>query len=469
MAPVARALPKVLRLPGVSVLSSASMGPAYSLASTMGPMVAAAGAATPLALIAISGVMLCIAVAFAFLSRVAPNAGSSYAWIRMAFGNGAGAYGAWLLLLSNFFATMAIATPAAIYTLDLFAPAYAQHPFWDAVAGAVWIVASAMLLYAGIRPTAVVTAVAIAAELGVLAAAALAAVVAPYHAQAAATSPQNVHVAALTLTGFLNAMTLGIWMTDGWEVSAATSEEVDGDAATSGLGGVAGLLITTVTLALCMVAYLHLGSVAGFAANQADSMRYVADLLGGGAWRIAIVSTVLISTCSTLWTTVLYLSRSVYAMGRDGLLPRSLGRLDARCEPLWSLAAIALLVSVCELLTGFSPTVIDVLNGVLSGSSIFLGLLFALTAAAAARTFWNDLRERAAAAVVPLAGVVALGGLIIATIALGVQSLRLFAIAGLVLGVPFAAWTGRRIGDQRVAEMLKATTTPAAARTSEPT
>ncbi|MDQ6823121.1 MAG: APC family permease, partial [Candidatus Eremiobacteraeota bacterium] len=121
-------LPKVLRFFDLSVLSSASMGPAYSLAATMGPMVAAAGNATPGALIALSAIMLCIAFGFAHLSRISPSAGSSYTWIRTAFGSWAGAYGAWLLLVSNFFATMAIALPAGIYTLDLFAPNLARNP-----------------------------------------------------------------------------------------------------------------------------------------------------------------------------------------------------------------------------------------------------------------------------------------------------------------------------------------------------
>jgi len=47
-------------------------------------------------------------------------------------------------------------------------------------------------------------------------------------------------------------MTLGIWMSDGWEVSASTGEEVDDDASATGRGGITGLLITTVVLVACM-------------------------------------------------------------------------------------------------------------------------------------------------------------------------------------------------------------------------
>ena len=421
------------------------MGPAYSLAATMGPMVAAAGNATPAALLALSAIMLCVAVGFAQLTRISPNAGSSYSWIRTAFGTWAGAYGAWLLLLSNFFATMAIAIPAGIYTLDLFAPRIATNPLDDAIVGAVWILGSAALLYAGIRPTALVTALALLFELGVLAVTAVVAgFVSPAHvALGTVTHTSSASVAGLTLFGFFNAMTLGIWMSDGWEVSASASEEVDDDRRAAGRGGIAGLVLTTAVLALCMAGYLRAGTVAGFAANQADAMRYVADILGGGAWRYVIVAAVLTSTCASLWTTILYLSRSVFAMGRDGVLPRVLGRLDGRAEPLWSLAVIAVVAAAFELLTGFSASAADALNAVINASSVFLGLLFIFSAASAAQTFRKRAGERLAGVLVPLAGALALLGVVAVTIAFEDRILQYYALAGIGLGVPFTLWRGR--------------------------
>ena len=69
----------------------------------------------------------------------------------------------------------------------------------------------------------------------------------------------------------------------------------------------------------------------------------------------------LVSTCSTLWTTILYLSRSVYAMGRDGVLPRALGRRRAP-EPLVALVAIAVLATVCQVAIGIFPAANDQLT-----------------------------------------------------------------------------------------------------------
>lgn len=444
-APPRRRLPRVLSFLDISVLSSASMGPAYSLASTMGPMVAAAGAAAPSALLALTAIMLCVAIAYSRLSLHAPNAGSSYAWIEMAFGVDAGAYGAWLLLLSNFFATMATAIPAGIYTLDLLNPGLAQNPLWDAAVGGVWILGSALLLYAGVRPTALVTAAMLLFELAVLAVSAVAAGFhAPVHVVRSGISAAPL---ALGAFGFINAMTLGIWMSDGWEVSASTSEEVSGSPGAAGRGGITGLLVTSVILIACMMAYLHLGGAAGFSEHADDAMAYLGTLLGGTLWRVVIIVTVLISTCTALWTTLLYLSRSVYAMGRSGVLPPVFGRLDRRNEPLWSLLGIALLATACELLVGFSPTANRALTLVLNASSLFLGLLFAGSAAASIRLFWNRPRERVAGVIVPAVGLVALLGVLGATIWFEDPVLRGYAIAGILLGIPFAVLV--RVGGRR--------------------
>ncbi len=436
-----RALPRVLGLFDVSVLASAAMGPAYSLAATMGPMVAAAGDAATLALALLAAIMLCIAVSFAQLSRVMPNAGSSFSWIANAFGPQAGSYAAWLLLLSNYFATMTTALPAATYTLDLVAPQLATSPLWDAIVGALWIAASTLLLYFGLRPTAFTTAIFLLAELGVVAASAIAALVvhpAPEHLVAAARVPlPNPAV------GIVGAMVLAIWMTDGWEVSAAASEESTGPPETPGRGGVYALLATTAVLLLAMAAYLHVGSVAGFTANQTDAMAYVADRLGGPVWHLTIVATVLVSTAATLWTTVLYLSRSVYAMGRDGVLPRAVGRLDARSMPTNSLVLVFAGVTAFTLVTGFWSTAASVLALVLDGTSVFLGALFCLSALSAIRLLSaRDDVSRWQRIAVPGFGAAALAAIIAVDIAQSDAVTRSIEVGGLALGVPFAAWRG---------------------------
>jgi len=434
----------VLGLFDITILAAASMGPAYSLAATMGPMVAAAGSHATLALALLAGIMLCIAVAFGRLSARLPNAGSSFTWIGAAFGPFAGAYGAWLLLISNYFATMATAVPAGIYSLDLFTPRLAASPLWDALVGVIWIVASTLLLAVGLRPTALATALFLFAELAVLAVTAVAAVL-THPAPETIAIPIGSPVPGWA--GILPAMVLGIWMTDGWEVSASASEESTGPNETPGRGGINGLLATSIILLIVMAAYLHVGSVAGFTAHQTDALTYVAERLGGGWWRVAIVATVLVSTAASLWTTLLYLSRSVFAMGRDGVLPRSLGKLDARGLPVQSLFAVSFFVSLFTLATGLWPTAASALNLILDGTSVFLGLLFCASACAAVRMLAGRAGESFLTAVaMPAFGAIALLVIIAYTVFVSDPLTRGIELGGLVLGIPFMLWRGRGSG-----------------------
>jgi amino acid transporter len=438
---VPRALPRVLGLFDIAILAAASMGPAYSLAATMGPMVAAAGEHATLALALLAAIILCIAIAFAQLSSRWPNAGSSFTWIGAAFGPFAGAYGAWLLLLSNYFATMATALPAGIYTLDLFAPGLATSPLWDALVGVIWIVVSALLLAGGLRPTAFATALFLFAEFAVIAATVVAALLV-HPAPERIALPAGVALPGWA--GILPAMVLAIWMTDGWEVSASASEESTGSATTPGRGGIVGLVVTVAILLAAMAAYLHVGSVAGFTAHETDALAYVGDRLGGGGWRIAIVATVLVSTAATLWTTLLYLSRSVFAMGRDGVLPLALGNLDARGLPVNALFAVSFGVSLFTLLTGLWPTAAGALNLILDGTSVFLGLLFVASACAAVRML-SALRgeTRLVASALPALGAVTLLAVIGYTVFVSDPATRGIELGGLVLGIPFMLWRGR--------------------------
>jgi amino acid transporter len=66
-------LSRVLGLGDLSVLSSARMAPAYSIAATFGLMVAAAGFGAPLGLVVLAIPAVFIALAFH------PEAGSTYA------------------------------------------------------------------------------------------------------------------------------------------------------------------------------------------------------------------------------------------------------------------------------------------------------------------------------------------------------------------------------------------------------
>src|ERR1700676_2147052 len=142
-------LRRVLALRDLVVVAAAAMGPAFSIATTMAAMIAAAGRLTWLALTVVAVLMAMIAAGYKRLGERIRDAGSSYAWIRAAFGAEAGAHGARVLLVANLFAVLATALPAGAYTLDLLAPPLAANAFAVAAVACAWIVATAVLLWYG--------------------------------------------------------------------------------------------------------------------------------------------------------------------------------------------------------------------------------------------------------------------------------------------------------------------------------
>jgi amino acid transporter len=401
------------------------MGPAFSLASTLGVMVAAAGSLTIAALFGTTIVLLLVAIAFMQLITRFPDAGSSYGWARRAFGEGAGAYTAWVLLVANFFAVLATAVPAGTYTLALFAPSLVDSTLWSAAVGCAWIIAIALVLYLGVRSSARLAAVLLIAELVVLAASA---VVGIMHAPAPAVAAPPAH--SLGAIGFIEAMVLGIWMVDGWEVTASTSEETRGNARVAGVGGIVGLLVTAVFLIVCTFAYVHVGGVAGIAGEQTDVLAFVGGRLGG-MWRLLLIVTVLVSLAAALETTLLYLVRSVYAMGRDGVLPRALGSLGARTrDPDIALVAVIVASLLAMAIVGLVPSANDRLALVLNGSAVFLGLLFLISCLAALRLRREETPLFAAA------GALALVVILTVAIVQAAPATRWCILVALGLGVP---------------------------------
>jgi amino acid transporter len=428
---------RVLNLGDLLVIAAAAIGPAFVLATVFGPMLTTGGSATPLALVLVTLVMICIAVGYQRLGERYPNAGSSYSWVRAAFGPAAGAYAAWVLIVANIFACVATAVPAGTYTLALVAPALADTPFADAMVGTVWVLASGLLLHSGLRATSVVTNVLLIGEITILAVGAVAAFLHPVIAHAAATAPFPGRVA------LLGAMVIGIWMVDGWEVSASTAEEAEAATKAPGMSGLVGLFLSAVVLWLCMTAFMRVGTLEGFAANEGDAMAYVGLQLGGNVWRIIIAVTVLVSLAASLQTTLVYLTRSFFAMGRDGVLPAGLGTLDHRDQPTRAIVLMTGAGMAFTLASGVSPTIRSAFDFILSGTSVFLGILFILSAAAAVRIFARETHGRLTGVALPAVGVLALSLILAFSFVQDESTTRIFIITAALAGVPLALWRAR--------------------------
>jgi amino acid transporter len=431
-------LRRVLALRDLIVVASASMAPAFSVATSMPSMLVAAGRWTWIALVLITVVMAMTAVGYKRLGERMRDAGSSYAWIRVAFGPEAGAYAAWVLLIANLFAVLATALPAGVLTLELLGFDPAKNALAVALVGCAWILGTAVLLWYGLRPTALLTFALLAGEIVVLGAAAGVAVGHP-RSDAVAFAP-----VPFSWGGIAAAMAIGIWMLDGWEVAASTSEEAGGGPEVPGSGGLAGLAVTSIVLLAATWAFARIGSAAEFAKHDTDGLAYIGGLLGGW-WRPVLDLTLLASLAAALQTTLVYLTRSIYAMGRDGLLARRLGALDRRGEPAAAIVLITGLSLAAALATGFSPSAKAGFDFARDGTLWFLGLLFLMSAGAAVRVFAAEASARWTGVVLPGTATVALAGILGLALRSDDPNTRGFIAASAIIGLPLALWRGRAV------------------------
>jgi amino acid transporter len=437
------------------------MAPAYSIAVTFGLMVAAAGAGAPLSLIALTIPILFIAIAFHRLCEEHPDAGSTYAWSRLAFGSTMGAFGAWIVVLSYFFAAVAAVVPAGIYTLELanefhLAPAgLADNALAVALTGCGWVAAASALLIGGIRPTARVSGLFLLFECVVLLGFAALAFFHP--GVAAVPRPPTFTIGNARLDGFLAAMVLAVWVTDGWEVSSYSSEENQGGSRVPGIGGIVGLIVTVVLIFICMIAFMGVSSVPGLANHQDDSLAYIAARLGGGHLSTVMIATVLVSTAATLWTTQLGISRGVFSMARDRLFPNALTMVHPSFgTPYVSIAAVNAGVFFIAMLTGFLPSAKAALDHVVNSTAIMLNLTFILTGASCVVHFVRKGAKLTdpTRVVLPAIGTLAIAALL--DLNFRSQSLidQRVAVVTLFLGAAYAAligWLGRAKAPAHVA------------------
>ena len=108
-----------LTLFDTTVIATSSVAPAYTLAATMGFLVAAVGLASPAAILVGFLPVLCIAIAYYYLNRQDPNCGASYSWVSRTLSPHIGWISGWIQLAANVLFCAAAPLVAGAYTLQL--------------------------------------------------------------------------------------------------------------------------------------------------------------------------------------------------------------------------------------------------------------------------------------------------------------------------------------------------------------
>ncbi len=359
-----RRLVQVFHLWDLVPLSVSSVGPLFSVAATGGVMAAQAGWWTLPAIAVLAVPFVVSSFVFRLLNRHFPHAGASYHWSARVIGRSASRYQAWILILAYFLSIPPIAIPAGSYTLALVAPHYRAPAIVQLAVTLFWITFAAVPLLLGGRPTARLTQVFFAVEMVSLAAFGVVGALS-WHRLAV-----PIHFGPPPIGGILVVAVVAATILDGWEIDSYAAEEARKPRDDPGLGGIIGAIGALLFYAILyplMLGETPLHSLA----NSVDPLAVWAHrLVPGAPWMMLIP--ILLSTAGGLWLTSFILTRALYAMGRERLIPGGFARLNRRRVPdvaIFVTLGSALVVVAVQLFVSSLSSFFDL---VLSGAGFFL-------------------------------------------------------------------------------------------------
>jgi amino acid transporter len=455
------------------VIGVASAAPAYSIAATLGFIVAIQGVGFngPGVMIAAFVPMLLIAVAYRYLNRADPDCGTSFAWGTRALGPQIGWINGWAIFVTDVIVMASLSIIAAQYTYLLVGWHHgAASETWQIVGAVVWIVLMTWICWRGIELSARTQQVLLALELLVLVAFSVVAIVKVY---VGTPLPGAHHVAAgwFNPTGWgigwgplVDGVLLGLFIYWGWDTGVTVNEESK-DASEG--PGISAVLSTLLLLAVYVVVAVAAQAFAGtkfLADNSNDVLSVMGKSVFGSPWDKLLILAVLSSAAASTQTTILPTARTTLSMARWNAIPEVFGRIHPRyLTPTYSTLGMGALSAAW---TAFIITV-DPAQNVLGdsisalgfGIAFYYGFTGLFCVVYYRRQLFKSARNFIMAGLIPFVGFGLMAAIFVKAFhdysqpgfnysnpVLGIQLPILIGIGALMLGVPvmLLAWAKQR-------------------------
>src|SRR5262252_3626741 len=423
----AAAQDKGLRAGALGLLSSvviavSSTAPAYSMAATLGLIVAVVGVHSPGTLIVSFLPMLCIAYAFRELNKADPDCGTTFTWTARAFGPRTGWMGGWGLIAADIIVMASLAQIAGRYFLELIGAGTAGT-FWVTAVGVAFIALLTGVCYRGIEVSARLQRVLLVIEVGALAVFSVVALVkvGTGHALPGAAHPSAAWLSPWTgsFGKLSDSFLLAVFIYWGWDCALSVNEETKDSARTPGRAAVMATLMLVAIFAVISAASLAYAGPAFLAAHNTDVLGAMASSVLGSTPGKLLVLCVLTSTAASAQTTIMPTARATLAMASHGAVPGWFAKMHPRFRTptIATLVMGAVSALFYVLLTAMS-------KNVLADSAASVGLLIAfyygLTAFACVwffrRTLLRSARALLVKGVLPLVGGLSLLGAFVLSI-----------------------------------------------------
>jgi amino acid transporter len=337
-----------LGLVSATVMGVASTAPAYSLAATLGFIVAVVGLGSPIvAVIAFVPIFL-TSIGYSEMNKADPDCGTTFTWAARAFGPKTGWAGGWAIVAADVLVMASLAQVAGQYVFLLFGAKGIGSDAtsgWVLLVGLVWIASMTYICYRGIEVSAMFQRVLLGVELVMLLVFSLTALirVGSGHHPASSITPAWSWLNPMQggFSGFVTGIILMLFIYWGWDTAVAVNEETKDPAKTPGRAAILSTLILLVTYVLVILAAQSFAGVgtSGIGLGNGDNTGDVISVLGSAVFGGSgigvflarlLVLMVLTSAAASTQTTILPTARTTLSMATYKALPKSFAKMHPR-------------------------------------------------------------------------------------------------------------------------------------------
>jgi amino acid transporter len=338
-----------LGLVSTTIIATASVAPAYSIAATLVFVVVAVGLQAPIVAILAFVPMLLTSIGYSELNKADPDCGTTFTWATRAFNPRTGWAGGWGIIAADVLVMASLAQVAGQYGFLLFnAKGIGNNPTsgWVLLVGVLWIVVMTYICYRGIEVSANFQKALLGIELVMLFVLSITALVKvgtghapPGHLTPTMSWLNPFHISSFS--AFTSGIILMVFIYWGWDTAVAVNEETKDKNKTPGRAAILSTFILLVTYALVifsMQSYAGIGTT-GLGLGNVNHAGDVLSIQGssvfgtgtlGNVLSHLLILMVLSSAAASTQTTILPTARTTLSMATYKALPPSFAKMHRR-------------------------------------------------------------------------------------------------------------------------------------------
>jgi amino acid transporter len=404
-----------LGLVSTTIIATASVAPAYSIAATLVFVVGAVALQSPIVAILAFVPMLFCSIGYSELNKADPDCGTTFTWATRAFNPRTGWAGGWAIVAADVLVMASLAQVAGQYGFLLFnAKGIGNNPAsgWVLLVGVLWIVAMTYICYRGIEVSANFQKILLGIELTMLFALSITALVKVGigHAPPGHLTPSWSWLNPFRISSF-SAFTSGIilmvFIYWGWDTAVAVNEETKDKNKTPGRAAILSTFILLVTYALVI---FSMQSFAGISTkgNGLGNVNHAGDVLsiqGSAVFGTGTLGTVLYhllllmvlsSAAASTQTTILPTARTTLSMAVYKAIPPVFAKMHRRyLTPTVSTIVMGAISIIVYVIFNYSNNPLGVIGDAVIAIGLYIAFYYGLTGFACAWYYRRTLTSSA--------------------------------------------------------------------------